>query len=115
MNNVQLLGRLVKDADFQKGTKGKKSYAKFTLAVPRGKDETDFINCIAFDKTAELISDYVKKGNRLLAEGSINVSKYTNKEGKDAYATNIIISRINFIDYKDSDTSEESQQEELPF
>lgn len=114
MNNVQLLGRLVKDADFQKGAKGKKSYCKFTLAVPRGKDETDFINCIAFEKTAELISEYVKKGNRLLAEGSINVSKYTNKEGKDAYQTNIIINRINFIDYKDS-TPEESTQKELPF
>lgn len=114
MNNVQLLGRMTRDAEFQKGTKQKKSYAKFTLAVPRGKDEADFINCIAFDKTAELISEYVKKGNRLLAEGSINVSKYTNKEGKDAYQTNIIINKINFIDYKDS-TSEESTPEELPF
>ena len=114
MNNVQLLGRLVKDADFQKGEKGKKSYAKFTMAVARGKDETDFINCIAFDKTAEIISKYVKKGNRLLVEGSINVSKYTNKEGKDAYATNVIVNRINFIDYKDN-ASGESQQEELPF
>lgn len=114
MNNVQLLGRLVKDADFQKGTEQKKSYAKFTLAVPRGKDETDFINCIAFDKTAELIADYVKKGNRLLAEGSINVSKYTNKEGKDAFMTNIIINKINFIDYNNT-SGEDATQEELPY
>ena len=49
MNNVQLLGRLVKDADFQKGEKGKKSYAKFTMAVARGKDETDFNDNIALD------------------------------------------------------------------
>ena len=113
MNNVQLLGRLVKDAEFTKGTKQKKGYAKFTLAVPRGKEDADFINCVAFDKTGELISTYVKKGNRLIVEGSLNIRSYDDKDGNKQYSTTVIVNKINFVDYK-NDSSEETQ-DELPF
>ena len=113
MNNVLLMGRLTKDAEFTKGTKQKKGYAKFTLAVPRGKDDADFINCVAFDKTGELISTYVKKGNRLIVEGSLNIRSYDDKDGNKQYATNVIVNKINFVDYKNS--SNEDEQEEMPF
>ena len=113
MNNIQLLGRLVKDADLTKGSKSKKGYARFTLAVPREKDETDFINCIAFDKTGELVSEYVKKGQRLLVEGSLNVRNAEDKDGNKVTYTNVIVSRIHFIE--SAKKEDDSAPEDLPF
>ena len=112
MNNVQLMGRLTTDVEFTKGTKQKKGYAKFTLAVPRGKDDADFINCVEFDKTGEIISQYVKKGNRLIVEGSLNIRSYDDKDGNKQYSTTVIVNRINFVDYK---SSEDDEQQEMPF
>lgn len=113
MNNIQLLGRLVKDADLTKGSKTKKGYARFTLAVPRGKDETDFINCIAFEKTGELVSEYVKKGQRLLVEGSLNVRTAEDKDGNKTTYTNVIVSRIHFIE--SAKKEDDSVPEDLPY
>lgn len=113
MNNIQLLGRLVKDADLTKGSKTKKGYARFTLAVPRGTDETDFINCIAFDKTGELVSEYVKKGQRLLVEGSLNVRNAEDKDGNKVTYTNVIVSRIHFIE--SAKKEDDSAPEDLPY
>ena len=112
MNNIQLLGRLVKDADLTRGSKTKKGYTRFTLAVPRGKDETDFINCIAFDKTGELVSEYVKKGQRLLVEGSLNVRNAEDKDGNKVTYTNVIVSRIHFIE---SAKKEDETSDDLPY
>lgn len=117
MNQVTLLGRLTKDPEEVKGSKNKKSYSKFTLAVPRvKKDETDFINCVAFEKTGELISKYVKKGNRLLVEGNLNVSTIKDKEDNYKSFTTVIVNKISFIDSANNKTEEkEESQEELPF
>lgn len=117
MNQVTLLGRLTKDPEEVKGSKNKKSYSKFTLAVPRvKKDETDFINCVAFEKTGELIAKYVKKGNRLLVEGNLNVSTIKDKEDNYKSFTTVIVNKISFIDSANNKTEEkEENQEELPF
>lgn len=62
MNIIILTGRLTRDPELKTGQSGK-AYARFTLAVerPMQKDETDFINCVAFGKTAELIGEYLRK------------------------------------------------------
>ena len=117
MNNVQLLGRLVKDVELAQ-TKTKKVYGRFTLAVPNGENAM-FIDCVAFDKLAETIEKYVKKGNRLLVEGSINVSSYQDKDGNNRKSTNIYVNKITFIESaKKSEDKKDAQieiQDELPF
>ena len=120
MNNVQLLGRLTKDIELAQ-TKSKKAYARFTLAVQNGEDAM-FIDCVAFDKLAETIEKYVKKGNRLLVEGTLNVSTYEDKDGNNRKSTNVFVNKITFIesakkedDKKASKKSKKDEDEDLPF
>lgn len=122
MNNVQLLGRLTKDVELRVSQKSKKNFAYFTLAVQNGEDAM-FIDCVAFDKLAEIIEKYVKKGNRLLVEGSINVSTYVDKDGNNRKSTNVFVNKITFIestkkedDKKSSKKSKKDEDDEdLPF
>src|SRR5699024_4367682 len=87
MNNVSLLGRLTKDVELRYSQSGT-AVANFTLAVNRqfknqnGEREADFIRTLAFGKTAEVIAQYVKKGQQLAVEGRIQTGSYENNEGK---------------------------------
>lgn len=78
MNSISLIGRLTKDPELK--TKGEVKYCLFSLAVKRiaKKDETDFFNCTAFGKTAEVIEQYCKKGRELGVTGSIEFNKKDN-------------------------------------
>ena len=90
MNNINLIGRIATDLEL-KNSKDV-TYIKFNLAVPRPmkKDTTDFIPCIAFGKTAELIDKYVKKGERLGVNGQLISNQYESKgEKKTTYEVNI--------------------------
>lgn len=115
MNNVQLLGRLVKDPDV-KYTQSGKVVAGFTLAVTRpfkaqdGKTETDFIPCQLWGKTAETLGNTVKKGQRVLVNGRIQVRKYTDKTGATRYATEVICGNFEYIE-----TKGQSQQQQDGF
>lgn len=102
MNNVNIAGRLVRNAELKITTSGL-SIANFTVAVSRynkGKEETtDFINCVAFGNTAELVAERVEKGGRVLVQGSIKTGSYENKEGKKVYTTDVIANRVQIIDW----------------
>ena len=110
MNKVILSGNIVRDCDLKFIPNSGKAVTKFTLAVTRPfkKDETDFINCVAFGKIAETIAQYTQKGSRILVEGNINIDNYTNKEGKKVYTTDIIVNSFEFIGAK-KDTSASNQ------
>lgn len=110
MNIVNLMGRIVKTPEL-KYTNNGINYCKFTLAVnkPKIKDreqETNFINCIAWGKTAETICNWLDKGNRVIVLGRLDVSKKDDK-----YYTNVVVETINFIDT--ARTSKEQQNEVL--
>lgn len=97
MNNVTLMGRLTKAPELKYTNTGT-SYCNFTLAVnkPKMKDkeqETNFINCTAWNKTAETICNWLEKGNRVVVLGRLDVSKKDDK-----YYTNVVVETINFID-----------------
>lgn len=97
MNNVTLMGRLTKAPELKYTNTGT-SYCNFTLAVnkPKMKDkeqETNFINCTAWNKTAETICNWLDKGNRVIVLGRLDVSKKDDK-----YYTNVVVETINFID-----------------
>ena len=118
MNKIELMGRLVADVELKKATKKDGAdYARFTLAVPRKnvKDKTDFINCVAFGKLAEVIAKYCKKGQRIIVCGSLQID-LVEKDGAKSSYTNVIVNDFYFTEYnKDVAKSNESTPEELPF
>ena len=79
INNVTLTGRITKDLELQQSQAGK-SYCKFSIAVNgMKKDETDFLNCIAWEKTAEILCQYSAKGSQIGVTGRIKTGSYDNK------------------------------------
>lgn len=132
MNTITLLGRLTKNPEARYTSTGK-AVTLFTLAVNRpytnsdGQREADFINCQAWGKTAEVIGNHVSKGDRLLAEGRLQIRSYTDKEGVKRYATEVVVNRVEFIEQKkDSNVKTEAspmddfgsvdfEQDSIPF
>lgn len=119
MNTICLLGRLVRDPE-TRYTQSGKAVANFTLAVDRqfDRDKTDFIMCTAWGKTAEVIVQYLRKGNQLGVVGELNID---NVDGK--YYTKVNVRNITFVGGK-KETSDESHDdssfpvvgdEEIPF
>lgn len=92
MNNVILIGRLTKEPQTSFTPSGM-CIAKFTLAVDRKKDETDFIRITAFDKTAEFVGRYITKGRQIAIHGRIQTGSYEGKNGT-VYTTDIIADRV---------------------
>ena len=109
MNNVTLLGRVTKDFTGTKTDKGL-VIARNSLAVNRPTEGADFINIVAFGKTAETLGKFVKKGHRVLIQGHIQTGSYE-KEGKKVYTTDVVVDRFEFIE--SAPKKEESQK--LPF
>lgn len=113
MNKAILVGRNVKEIELRATASGT-SVTAFTIAVNRdyknanGEYEADFINCVAYNKTAELLSKCVKKGDRLAVEGRIQVRNYDNQEGKKVYVTEVIVQNIEFLEPKTSNKEETS-------
>lgn len=97
-NLVILTGRLTKDPELKYGASGT-AYCKFTLAVNRMKkdDPADFILCSAFGKTAELIAEYVKKGNNLGVQGRLQQDTYE-KDGEKISKTGVTVDKIEFLE-----------------
>ena len=105
MNHITLLGRLTKDADIRTTPSGK-TVATFTLAVDRpfsgadGKKETDFIPCVVWGKSAELIGNSCQKGHRLLVEGRLQIRNFEAKDGTKRYVAEVIANSFEFIERK---------------
>lgn len=107
MNNVNLIGRLTKDPEVReiKGKDGMIAQASFFLAIDRGNDEADFIRCVAFGKTAEVIEDYTGKGTRIGVSGHIRTGSYEHKDGYTVYTFDVIVDRFDFADGKAEEAS----------
>ena len=102
MNLVVLTGRLTRDPELKYGQSGN-AYCRFGLAVnrPRKRDEVDFINCVAFGKTAELIGEYLRKGSRTGLEGALQMNRYeVNGEKRTSY--DVVVNQIEFLEGKNS-------------
>lgn len=106
MNNVILMGRLTRDPELKYSQAGK-AYCRFTVAVNRdfNKDEADFINCLAFGKTAETIAEWLGKGRRIALQGRIQTGNYENKNGDKVSTFEVVADRFEFVDSARSDTS----------
>ena len=107
MNKVILMGRLTRDAEVRY-SQGENStaIARFSLAVDRrfrrdGDEQTaDFINCVAFGRTAEFLERFGRKGTKFVLEGRIQTGSYTNKEGNRVYTTDVVVEEQEFAESK---------------
>lgn len=99
INSVNLIGRLTKDPELRFGQGSGTALCRFTLAVNRTfkKDETDFINCIAFGKTAETITQYVTKGRQIGITGEIRTGSYDAQDGTKRYTTDVVVNNFTFV------------------
>lgn len=105
MNKAILIGRLTRDPELRTTPTGR-NVCQFSVAVNRtftnanGEREADFINCVVWDKQAENLSKYQKKGNQIAVEGRIQTRNYDDKDGKRVYVTEILATNISFLDAK---------------
>ena len=114
MNRWIGTGRLTNDPDIST-SQGGTPIAKYRLAVNRdrkkdGKNEADFINCVAFGKTAEFVRNYLHKGTKILVEGRIQTGSYE-KDGVKHYTTDIIVDRHEFCESKNAQELDYLKQE----
>lgn len=99
------MGRLTADPEL-KTTNSGISLATFSIAIDRrfknknGERETDFLNCQAWRQTAEFISKYFYKGQRILIQGTVQINKGKDKNGNDRWYTNIVVDQAEFADSK---------------
>ena len=102
MNIIILTGRLTRDPELKFGQSGK-AYSRFTLAVdrPMQKGDADFINCVAFGKTAELIGEYLRKGRKAGVTGRLQMGRYeVNGEKRTSY--DVVVDNIEFLESKNA-------------
>ena len=136
MNNVSLIGRLTADAEL-KYTQTGTAYTRFSIAVDRpakqgSEKQADFINIVAWNKTAEFICKYFRKGQRIALTGSIRTGSYTDSSGNKRNTFEVWANNAEFCESKSNsapmqntypvsrptdngDFSEMPSDEDLPF
>jgi single-strand DNA-binding protein len=128
MNKVTLIGRLTKDAEMKTTSSGI-NYCNFIIAVDRkfkdanGNRQADFIACVAWRTTADFISKYFKKGNKIAVVGSIQTRSYEDQSGNKHLVTEVIVDEAEFVESKAASgngqtakqSSEPDEPVEMPF
>ena len=108
MNKVILMGRLTRDPEVRY-SQGENStaIARYTLAVDRrfrrnndGEQTADFIECVAFGRSAEFAEKYFRQGLKVIVTGRIQTGSYTNKEGQKVYTTDVVVEDQEFAESK---------------
>ena len=100
MNVIVLTGRMVFNPEVKVGQSGK-VFTRFSIAVDRTfkKGEVDFINCVAFGKTAELIGEYLRKGDKAGFQGALQTNRYE-KDGEKRTSYDVAVNQIEFLNNK---------------
>lgn len=101
MNKVTLSGRLTRDPEVRYTQKGM-AWATSSIAVDRRSKEkaADFFNLVAWDKTAEIMGKYLKKGSKVLIDGHLQFSQYNDKNGDKKSKVDVIVDSLEFMDGK---------------
>lgn len=116
MNKVVLIGRTTKQVDLQYVGQQQQPRARFTLAITRrykngdGMSETDFIQCVAWGKTAENMSIYCGKGSLVAVSGRLRSDSYMNAQQQRVYVTEVVAKEVEFlVTKKDEDSLKDFQ------
>ena len=107
INKAILMGRLTRDPELRHTGTGT-PVCSFTIAIDNGYGEdkkTDFINCVAWNKTAEFVSNYFAKGRMTIVIGRISTRSWDGQDGKKCYATEVVASEVSFGESKRDDSS----------
>lgn len=118
MNNVILIGRLVREPELRYTSGSQMAVCKFTLAIDRRSREekkTDFPNVICFGKTAENCEKFLAKGRKVAVQGRLQTGSYE-KDGVKHYTTDVIADNVEFIEWgeKTGESAKESHSEPVP-
>jgi single-strand DNA-binding protein len=97
-NRIILVGNLTRDPEIRYTQSGK-GVTKFTLAVnnPRNKEETTFVDIVAWDRLGETCNTYLKKGSNCLVEGRLVIRSYDDKDGNKRKATEVVIDNMQML------------------
>lgn len=113
MNKLFATGRLTTDPEVKEVKD--KSLCAFVLACQKNKEEADFLRCVAWGTTADVIGKYLKKGSKVAIEGSLHTRTYETKDGNKGYSWEIFIDSIDFMDPKPaSDNKKKAVKKEEP-
>lgn len=128
MNRVCMIGRLSRDPEIRITQDGNTTVARFGIAVDRRSREqkADFFNVTAFNKTAEFVEKYLKKGMKIAICGRLQQDEYTNRDGQKVSTVGVIADEVEFCESKKEEPKEEPKNdgfmtipddigEELPF
>lgn len=112
INLCVLIGRTTRDIDLRRTGNGT-AVASFTLAVNRDfktndGQEADFIQCVAWKKTAELLEQYVHKGDRIAVNGSIRTRNYKDSHERTVYVTEVLVNHVEFLETKNREMPSDS-------
>ena len=102
INRVVLTGRLTRDMELRRTQSGT-SVVSFTLAVDRnfkkeGQPEADFINCVAWNRQAEAMAQYLHRGSLIGVDGRLQTRNYENKQGQRVYITEVFVDNLTFLE-----------------
>lgn len=124
MNKVIISGNITRVPELSTTPSGV-SVTKFTVAVNRKfskEKEVDFINCVAWRATADLIAKYMNKGSKGLFIGSIQIRNYDDKDGNKRYVTEVIVDEVEFLNSAEKSDNkgrkaelEDIDNSEMPF
>lgn len=131
MNNVILIGRLIKDVELRYTQSSNATYARFTIAVDRGMSKekkqeaeangqptADFINIVVWGKQAENCQRYLQKGRNVAIQGRLQSGSYTAQDGTRKFVTEVWAERVQFIEWgekKEDNTQPFGQFDELEY
>lgn len=118
INRVVLVGRLTKDPVLRKTANGA-SVVSFTVACTRrfkqeGQPDADFINTVAWNKTADIVSQYTHKGSLVGVEGRIQTRSYDDQSGKRVYVTEVVADSVQFLESKSAAASNANSNAYVP-
>lgn len=119
INNVVLIGRLTRDVELRY-TPNNVAVGAFTLAVNRnfknasGDREADFINCVIWNKQAENLANWTKKGHLIAITGRIQTRSYDNQQGQRVYVTEVVAESFQVLEKRDNTANYSSIEEQMP-
>ena len=118
INRVIYVGRITKDPVLRKTANGA-SVVSFTVACNRrfkqdGQPEADFINTVAWNKTADIVAQYTHKGSLVGVEGRIQTRSYDDKDGKRVYVTEVVADSVQFLESKSAAASNANSNAYVP-
>ena len=117
MNNSMIIGRMVRDVELR-STQNGNSFCFFTVAVNRrgakeGQQQADFVPCVAWNKVAELLSQYTHRGSLIGVQGSLQTSSRDGADGKKIFSMNLLANQIEFLSPKGQESAPQQPQQQV--